>query len=187
MENKFNFEAIQKKAEEMKVDLPKIVANKAQRYFNESFRKAAWGDKAWEQPQRKISGTKAFKYAKPPAQSSKPILVNTGFLSKAVKNSLRHANWNEIMWEVYCKYAQVHNEGAQGTVYVKAHTSHRYKKVKIQHKGKSYSGKRPGDLFPVKGYSRKQNIPQRQFIGMNKELNEQLEKVIQREVNKLFK
>ncbi len=186
MLSKFDFPAIEKKAAEMKVDIPNILANKGSNYFNGAFRKEGWGKSKWARPQRQISGTKANKYAKPPRQPDKKILVNTGNLRRQVGRSLQHATWEEILWRVDCKYAAVHNEGFHGTVNVPEHTSHRFKKIQFQHKGRTHGGKRPGKRFKVKASTMKMNIDKRQFMGMNDELKEQMVKTLESQVKKIF-
>ena len=64
MLDRFNFKKVVEKVEQMKRELPKVVANDTKNYFVEEFNRQSWNGSAWPQVQRKIPGTKAYKYPK---------------------------------------------------------------------------------------------------------------------------
>jgi len=111
--DKFNFDKIGKNLERLKHELPKVLANDTKNYFVEEFNKQEWNGTAWEQVQRKIPGTKAYKYPKKGADArhGRAILVKTGKLRRDVVNSLERADWDMIRFKVKNDYGAYHNVG----------------------------------------------------------------------------
>ncbi|MDQ2718229.1 MAG: hypothetical protein M3Z26_00505 [Bacteroidota bacterium] len=111
----FNFTDILRKCNQLKQELPILLANQAQVYFTESFAKQGWDGKAWKEVERRISGTPEYKYPKYKGLSrrSTPILVRTGNLRRAVSNSVRtgHVSFDEIKLVVPIAYASFLNQG----------------------------------------------------------------------------
>lgn len=114
--SKFNFERVKNNIEQMKRELPEILANDALRYFNDSFKKQGWEGQPWKIPQRKIAGTKAWKYPikGAAARRTRATLVQSGDLRRTVATSLRVKTFNLIRFEVRLPYAERHNEGLSG-------------------------------------------------------------------------
>ncbi|CAB4126206.1 hypothetical protein UFOVP153_42 [uncultured Caudovirales phage] len=112
--DKFNFSKVVENVERMKRELPKVVANDTKNYFVEEYNKQEWNGNKWEQVQRKIPGTKAYKYPKKGADArhGRAILVKTGKLRRAVAGSLIKATWPTIRFEVKSDYGIYHNEGS---------------------------------------------------------------------------
>lgn len=110
---KFNFDRVLANVDKMKQELPRVLANDAVRYFNDSFRKAGWDGQRWETPKRKIPGTYEYKYPKKNAKirQSRAILVQSGRLRRAVATSVKLVSFNVIRFVVDLPYAAVHNEG----------------------------------------------------------------------------
>jgi phage gpG-like protein len=78
-----------------------------------SFTEQAFDGKAWQEVQRRISGTNANKYAKP-ASKTRAILIQSGKLRRAVSTSLRFATFDKIEFLIdggTIPYAKVHNDG----------------------------------------------------------------------------
>ena len=113
MLDRFNFKKVVEKVEQMKRELPKVVANDTKNYFVEEFNRQSWNGSAWPQVQRKIPGTKAYKYPKKGADArhGRAILVKTGKLRRNVAGCLIVATWPTIKFEVKNDYGIYHNEG----------------------------------------------------------------------------
>lgn len=87
--SKFNFEQVRKNIVAIKRDLPRLLANDAQNYFLSAFRKQGWNGKLWENVQRRMEDTAAYKYPKSKGLSrrTQPILQGrTGKLRREVSN-----------------------------------------------------------------------------------------------------
>lgn len=116
MGNKFKIDQIIKNAAVIKTKVPPLLANQARNFFLKSFKDSAWqdsGTQKWKEVQRRIAGTNAYKYPKKKQLSRRtsPILVRTGKLRRAVRNSVRLQTFERIELVVPLKYAAVHNEG----------------------------------------------------------------------------
>lgn len=114
---KFNFDRVKQNVDAMMRELPEILVNDAQRFFNSSFRDQNWDDKPWPVPQRKIPGTSSYKYPikGAAARRSRAILVKTGRLRRALATSsrpvTRTSNSATMKWVIGLPYAAIHNDG----------------------------------------------------------------------------
>lgn len=117
MEDKFKFDQLKKNIEQMKRELPVILANDAQNFFVGTFDKQGWDGQAWEEPQRKIPGTAAYKYPKfkDLGRRTRATLVKTGRLRRAVSMSIRSQTFTSVRLTVDLPYAARNNEGLDGT------------------------------------------------------------------------
>ena len=105
----------------MKVELPKVLANQAQNFFVSSWDKQGWDGAAWKVPQRRIEGTKAYKYPKKYKLSRRTNITlvgagnkkgaGGGTLRRAVSNSIRSQTFNQVRLVVDLPYAKIHNDG----------------------------------------------------------------------------
>lgn len=116
MANKFRTDTILKNINLIKSTAPRVLANQAQNFFSDSFKKSAWNDfntVKWEEVKRRTPGTFEYKYPKKKGLSrrSSPILVRTGKLRRAVGNSIRTVTFEKIELIVPLVYADVHNTG----------------------------------------------------------------------------
>jgi phage gpG-like protein len=113
--SKLNFDKVIKKFDKLKQDLPKVLANDAVRYFNQSFVKGGWDGQSWKVPDRKIPGTYAYKYPKKGAsrRHTRATLVESGALRRAVATSVKRVSFSSIKFMVALPYAAIHNEGLQ--------------------------------------------------------------------------
>ncbi len=86
--SKFNFRRIINNIEQVKRELPRLLINDATRFFVKSFKDQGYKGEPWKEVQRRIEGTAAYKYPKTKGLSrrTKPILVMTGRLRRAVSN-----------------------------------------------------------------------------------------------------
>lgn len=96
--NQFNFSGIKSKFEQLKKDLPKVIANDTKNYFVESFNAEKWDGKAWE----------PRKNAK---DQGRHLLVKSARLRNDLINSNKSATWQSIRFTIDNPYAQVHNDG----------------------------------------------------------------------------
>lgn len=116
MANKFGIDTILKNVDKIKKTVPPLLANQARNFFLDSFKKESWtdsGTQKWKEVQRRIEGTNEYKYPKKKQLSrrSSPILVRTGKLRRAVRNSIRQQRFERIELVVPFVYAAVHNDG----------------------------------------------------------------------------
>jgi hypothetical protein len=107
---------IENRFERMKHDLPIKIANIGTNFFRRSFEHQGFEDhtqKDWQEVQRRIPGTLAYKYPKRNADTrhNRGILIGRGTLRAAVNNSNKSSEWDDISWEVDLPYAKAHNEG----------------------------------------------------------------------------
>lgn len=114
--SKFNFQKIQAVWPKVQRELPILIANQAQNYFLDSFKEQGWEGEGWKEVNRRIPGTKEYKYPSPPKASAhiSPILVRTGKLRRAVGESIREATWDRVRLVVDLPYAARHNDGLDG-------------------------------------------------------------------------
>ena len=187
----FNFDEIERRLRAGKMQLMVDLEAVSTKFFLDSFRKQGWDDGAlhrWQEVKRRIPGTKAFKSARPSSRT-RSILVQSGRLRRGFYTRIRRMDIIQIANST--PYAQVHNEGAKGTAYVKPHS--RYVKsgeyagtgvfnIKTRREKKVQLEARQN----VKGYSRKVNIPQRQFMGHSQSLQNKQINVIKHWVNKVL-
>ena len=114
MPSKFELDKLLNSVSRVKREVPIVLANQAQNYFVSSFRKQGWSDTgAWKEVNRRISGTPEYKY---PAftglsRRTKPILVMSGRLRRAVSGSIREATFERIRLVVALPYAAAQNYG----------------------------------------------------------------------------
>lgn len=88
------------------------MANKNE--FLNSFKKQGWDGKKWEEVQRRIPGTRAYKYPKKKGlrRRTRPILVGKGSLRRAVNSSIKSVTPWRVRFQVDLPYAAIHNEGS---------------------------------------------------------------------------
>jgi phage gpG-like protein len=157
--SKLKLDEALRRFQQVKQDLPAVLANDAQRFFVASFRKEGWDDgglKAWAPRQ--------YPTAK---DAGRNLMVQTGRLRRAVANSLRGASWGLIKFVVDVPYASVHNDG--GTYQKKQHVRGVYKSRVVEHTGifrgsktKQRTDRRTGEI-QVKAHNA--TYPQRKFMG----------------------
>ena len=114
---KFNFQELIKDVEQLKKELPVLLANQAQVYFTQSFSNQGWDGHPWQEVQRRIPDTPAYKYPRYKGLSRRttPILIRTGNLRRAVSNSVRtgYVSFDEIKLVVPILYASYNNNGTE--------------------------------------------------------------------------
>lgn len=114
LDNKFRLGKLLDDLKRVENELPRLLANQAQTYFAESFTRGGLeGEPKWKEVNRRIPGTKEYKYPKTKklARRTKPILTLTGALRRKVNNSIKLATWRKIELSVELPYAEAQNEG----------------------------------------------------------------------------
>lgn len=106
--------------------------------FNQNFQRKAFFSEKWKP--RKV---------RKKARGS--LLLVTGTLRRSIRSEITESG---VRFSSAVAYASVHNEGAEGTRMVKAHT-------RTSKKGKTYT---------VKVHSQRFSLPKRQFIGDGEEV-----------------
>ena len=100
--NKFNLDEVAAKMETVKVELPILLANQAQRHFVASWQEQGYEGAQWKEVKRRIAGTKEYKYPKYKGLSRRtlPILVRSGALRRDVNNRtggfIRSKTWSLV-------------------------------------------------------------------------------------------
>ena len=106
----FSFWKVQSNVERLKEELPVLLANQAENYFVSSWRKNGWDGNQWAEVQRRMSPTKAYKYATP-ADRTRHILVKTGTLRRAVGQLVRSISFEQSRLVADVPYAGYLNDG----------------------------------------------------------------------------
>lgn len=156
---------LQEKLKQKVNELPKVIMNEGQKAFTENFKNEGFEGKKW-----KDVVNKKKKYGRPILVGRTRRLINSVRISGKVSNS------HLIKWATYVPYAAIHNEGFKGVQYIKPHKKTATRTVKIRGsagfingkftKGKAKKMQILGKRHNVSGYSRKINIPKRQFMGI---------------------
>ncbi len=128
-ETKFQFNKVKERIERLKANLPPILANQAKSYFLKSWDEQGWEGQKWQEVQRRIPGTAAYRYPKKWGLSrrTQPILIGAGrvkgssggALRRAVSASVRAQSIHLIRLVVDLPYAAIHNDGGAGTAFGK--------------------------------------------------------------------
>lgn len=117
MATKFNFERVRQNYARVKTELPKLLANDAQTFFFRSFNNQGFTNYnliKWKEVKRRQANTPEYKYPKTKglARRTKPILIQTGTLRKAVNNSIRSISFYKTTLVVDLPYAAAQNYGS---------------------------------------------------------------------------
>lgn len=100
------------------------------------------------------------------------ILHGSGYLQNNVKAKALSGRVSIGVDLSKVPYAKIHNEGGRVVQYVKPHTRRHWK-----------TGKR----YQVRAFSRKLNMPQRQYIGFSPDIFKVAERNVRYEFDKIFK
>lgn len=113
MSNKFKLDEKLKKFEQLKKVLPMEIAVEAKNFMQDNFRKQGFDDggvKKWKEVQRRIPGTKSYKYPKfeDLGRRTKRILNKTGLLQGSIR--VAQATYTRIVIATYVPYAKYVND-----------------------------------------------------------------------------
>ncbi len=177
----WKLDEVEKRLQQTKEVLPAEIANVSQSYFESSWRKQGYDGKKWKEVKRRLDGKGGGKGA----AKTRAILVKSGRLRRSFH--VLSKRWDNITVANSAPYAKVHNEGFKGIEYVKPHRRFVYQGDKIGSGIYSIKTRREKKVKvkikqDVKGFSRKMNLPQRQFMGQTNELGQKQIRII----NKAF-
>jgi phage gpG-like protein len=182
-DNKFGLGRVINNVEKLKRTITVLLANQAQNFFVDSWRKKGWDDgtiKRW--PERNKETKKS---------QGRALLVKSGKLRRAVGNSIRLKTFEKIQLIVPLPYAAVHNEGYNGMV--SAHTRARFSKsstsqfIGLSRKGgnrKKASTTVYVQTGEVKVRAHMMKMPKRQFMGDSATLRKIQTELITKEIDK---
>ena len=116
MATQFDFRRIQIRLKEAEKGLSLALANVAKNEFMNNFREQGFNGQKWQEVQRRIEGTKAYKGRKDLGKRTRAILQGkgSGRLRKDVANSVSTGVKNsELSYTLIVKnpYASYHNDG----------------------------------------------------------------------------
>jgi phage gpG-like protein len=140
--------------------LPQKIAEEAKNFSKERFVKQNWidgsgGQERWAKRAKARGGKQ---------RSAGAVLVDSSRLKKSIR--IVSVTPAEVVIGSDVPYAKIHNEGAVNlTESVKAHNRE----------------SRKGKVHQVKAFTRKMNMPKRQFLGPSRALDIRLERMITRE------
>ncbi|MFK5855389.1 MAG: phage virion morphogenesis protein [Bacteroidota bacterium] len=195
----YSFAQVNKHWQRNRVQMMPEIGQVAVNFFKARFQAQAWTDrsaKKWQKrnignryQKRGVTGKKSSRLRLTKAakrDNGRAILVRTGKLRNSIK--VKSASANHVIIGSNISYASAHNFGFKGNVRVKQHTRKirgRVTTQNIETRRKSSRMVTTGSAT-VKSYTRKANIPQRQFMGNSHTLNMKFDKVILRAINKSF-
>jgi phage gpG-like protein len=178
-----------------------VIGNEAKNHFVNSFRLQGFEDKTvekWKPRKKKEAKGRGSKKSAAEAgtvrsvKAGRAILVKSGDLRRSIRRESINKASLKVVIGTDVPYAKIHNEGFRGTEYVKPHRRFVDQGDKMgtgvfsvkTRKEKMATVKIKQD---VKGYSRKMNMPKRQFIGGSYVLNTKVKKTITKSLDRLFK
>lgn len=185
-DNKFGFGKVIRNVEKLKKTLPVLLANQAQNFFVDSWKKGGWDDGTIQRWQKRGKETKKTQ--------GRALLVKSGKLRRAVSNSIRMKTFDKILLTVPLPYAAVHNEGYNGMV--AAHTRARFSKsttsqfigLRKNKNGQLKEAHRKTTVFiqtgEVKVKAHMMKMPQRRFMGNSATLSNMQVQLINNEIDK---
>ena len=158
-------------------NLPRKIAIVAVNFSKERFKQQAWLD----------GGLQKWQPRKNSRDSKRALLVKSGRLRRSIRAVSVTDKQIRIGTDV--PYAQVHNEGGNGTITqnVRSHSRREHSRKACYRNGRKVSACRVKQ-HTVRPYSRQVqvNIPKRQFMGPSKALNKRVERIITRELNSVL-
>ena len=155
---------------------PNMAAIEAVNFSKERFVQKNWVDRsrvAWKKRKRKDRGS---------------LMTKSGRLKRSIRKLSYTRNSVTIGTDV--PYAQIHNDGGtiNKTVRVKSHTRKVTKRARSERTGRVLKKRVSNGTTTVKAHTRKMNTtyPQRQFLGESALLMRRIERLTQREIDKIL-
>ncbi|MCA6489076.1 MAG: hypothetical protein IM551_03515 [Chitinophagaceae bacterium] len=187
-DNRFKFGKVINNVEKLKKTLPVLLANQAQTFFVESWKKKGWdnnGVKLWEK--RDDTGKKS---------EGRALLVKSGKLRRAVEQSIRVKSFDKIQLVVALPYAAVHNEGYNGmraahsrSLFTKS-TTRQFIGLKRNKKGQLKEAHKRTTIYTRTGEAQVKahmfKMPKRQFMGDSATLRQMQRKLIDQQISKVW-
>jgi phage gpG-like protein len=168
-------------------ELPVKASNVALNHFQKNFRQQGFLDDSGN-----LQKWKKRKHVTKKSDEKRPVNIKTGRLKRSLrpKPSFGVAR---VVTDVL--YAEAVNEGFTGTETVRKHTRKKFSKgaegtgvfsVKTR-KERTRSVKRASGATEVKAHSRKMNTPARPYMKTTKPLMNEMEKEVEKGLDKIFK
>jgi phage gpG-like protein len=110
--DRFKFDLVIKELKGKDHTMKREIAVETKNYFVQSFKDQKFYNKKWKEVQRRIPGTKAYKYPKKKGlkRRTRPILIGKGTLRRAVNGCIKTVG-SKITFQIDLPYAAIHNEG----------------------------------------------------------------------------
>ena len=159
-----NFDEINKLASRIKaimLTLPSKIGTECVNFFKGSFRNQGWTDATFT--------PWAVRSPKAKRNKGRGILIDSGRLRNSIRISGMSSNSVTIGTDI--PYSEMHNDGFDGTVNVKAHTRNIRSLQKIAN---------------VKEHTKHLRMPKRKFMGVSVTLNKNIKELIKINLIKLF-
>lgn len=165
--------------------VPKIIGIVAVNSYKRNFRRHGFIDATLKRWKKRQANNKR-------SRKSRAILVKTSRLKKSIR--IVHLSRYGVTIGTDVPYAEMHNEGFNGTVSVKAHKRGSFSKkkegtgvfnVKSKRERKRTVRTKTSE-HTVKAHSKKMNIPKRQFIGDSKSINIQIDRILTRKIKQIL-
>lgn len=141
--------------------LPQRVATLAVNFSKERFVKQNWHDEQAEPWQKRKHNRRGGEKRQRGA-----VLVDSGRLKRSIR--VVSVSKERIVIGTDVPYAEIHNEGFEGSQNVRAHRRH----------------SKRGKVYSVRAYSRRMSMPERRFIGQSAELARRIEELMVTELTK---
>lgn len=111
--DRFKFDIIGKEFKTQALNCMRTMAMANKNYFLKTFKVQGWDSEQWKEVNRRIAGTKEYKYPakKGLRRRTRPILVGKGSLRRAVNSSIKSVSPTRVRFVVDLPYAAIHNEG----------------------------------------------------------------------------
>ncbi|MFL0089867.1 phage virion morphogenesis protein [Tenacibaculum maritimum] len=181
------FSKLQKEYRKFRRTLPVVVSNIALNDFKTNFKRQGYvNEHGVFIPWRKTSKKKSRTFGR--RSKSKGILIGSGRMLRSMRTA---STYDEARVVSNLLYAAAHNEGFKGSVNVSSHKRNRY--AKRTEKTRTRSGKYRNrtvttvkNTGEVKAHKRKMNIPKRPFMTTSKTINDEIEKYVFKEIDKIW-
>lgn len=181
LNHSFNVKKAIERVKQAQRRVPIKVGQVAVAHFKRSFVQGGFEDETIDKWEPRKAGAKRNK--------GRAILVDTGALKKGIIKTVAGGSVKVFVVGPGADYADAHNFGFKGIEYVKPHKRQSIIRTKVngsfQGTAKKQKGKTielMGKRHNVKGFSRRVNLPKRQFIGSSVALNNKIRKMIAEEL-----
>ena len=178
----------------VKDNAPSVIGQEAINDFKDNFANESFNGKKWQEVKRRDPNSPWYGHSGQTRKFSKSrteakILEGE---TKELQNSISaRVETGKVIITNETKYAKIHNEGFSGTVTMPA--AGRKSQTVKEHKRKTKTGKivtvksHERKEHRVDAYSRKLQIPKRQFIGVTKKLEQNIIDKVERDLNYILK
>ncbi|CAA0260182.1 conserved hypothetical protein [Tenacibaculum maritimum] len=183
------FSKLQKEYRKFRRTLPVVVSNIALNDFKTNFKRQGYvNEHGVFIPWRKTSKKKSRTFGR--RSKSKGILIGSGRMLRSMRTA---STYDEARVVSNLLYAAAHNEGFKGSVNVSSHKRNRYAKTRTRNRTKKGQIDRRfktetvvSGTTKIKAHKRKMNIPKRPFMTTSKTINDEIEKYVFKEIDKIW-